>query len=87
MCPNDEEYVLVYDCGSTNIRAVAVDAAGNIKAFSSLPNSPRQQPDGKPGWLIWDMEDIWRKICLVSREVLRVVEPRKIKAATIITWG
>ncbi|MCX8171852.1 MAG: FGGY family carbohydrate kinase [Candidatus Bathyarchaeota archaeon] len=87
MRSNDESYVMVFDCGSTNIRAVAVDSTGNIQAFSSLPNSSCQQPDGKPGWLIWDFEDIWRKICVVSREVLRVVEPRKIKAATIITWG
>lgn len=87
MRPNDESYILVFDCGSTNIRAVAVDSIGNIRAFSSLPNGPCQQPNGKPGWLIWDFEDIWRKICMVSREVLKLVEPRKIKAATIITWG
>ncbi|MBS7625021.1 MAG: FGGY family carbohydrate kinase [Candidatus Bathyarchaeia archaeon] len=87
MRPCEEDFVLVFDCGSTNIRAVAVNPAGNILAFSSLPNSPCQQPDGKPGWLIWDMEDIWHKICVVSRNVLEHVRPEKIKAVTVITWG
>ena len=87
MTPIDEELVLVFDCGSTNIRAVAVDSMGTIQAFSSLPNSPRQQSDGKPGWLIWDLDEIWYKICENSRKVLERVNPKNIRAVTIITWG
>jgi len=83
----NEDLVLVFDCGSTNIRAVAIDSTGTIKAFSSLPNSPRQQPDGKPGWLIWDLDEIWHKICETSRRVLEMVNPKNIRAVTIITWG
>jgi L-fuculokinase len=83
----DEDLVLVLDCGSTNIRAVAVDSTGTIQAFSSLPNSPRQQPDGKPGWLIWDFDEIWRKICENTRKVLEKINPKSIRAVTIITWG
>ncbi|MEM2702687.1 MAG: FGGY family carbohydrate kinase, partial [Candidatus Bathyarchaeia archaeon] len=81
------DYVLVFDCGSTNIRAVAVDYMGAIHAFASLPNSSCQQPDGKPGWLIWNLDEIWRKICEVSRKVSEIINPRNIRAITIITWG
>ena len=84
---SDERYVLVFDCGSTNIRAVAVDPSGVIRAFSSVPNNPRQQPGGERGWLIWDMDEIWRKVCEASRKVSENVNPRNIEAVSIITWG
>ncbi|MEM2699594.1 MAG: FGGY family carbohydrate kinase, partial [Candidatus Bathyarchaeia archaeon] len=79
--------VLIFDCGSTNIRAVAVNPLGEFIAYASRPNSPSPQPGGEPGWLIWDFGEIWRKVCEVSREVSRVVDPRDIRAVTIITWG
>ncbi|HDO41687.1 MAG TPA: hypothetical protein ENH03_02165 [Candidatus Bathyarchaeota archaeon] len=80
-------YVLVFDCGSTNLKAVAVDPTGNICAYARRPNSPHSQPDGEPGWLIWDLDEIWRKLCEVSREVSERVGAENIKAVTAITWG
>jgi len=87
MSSGGENYVLVFDCGSTNLKAVAVDPAGNICVYAKRPNSPRPQPDGEPSWLIWDLDEIWRKLCEVSREVSERVGAENIKAVTAITWG
>ncbi len=81
-----ENYVLVFDCGSTNLKAVAVDPAGNIHAYAKRPNSSHPQPD-EPRWLIWDLDEIWRKLCEVSREVSNRVGAENIRAVTTITWG
>jgi len=80
-------HVLVFDCGSTNLKAVAVDSAGNICAYAKQPNGPRPQPGGEPGWLIWDLDEIWLKLCELSREVSARVGAENIKAVTVITWG
>jgi len=80
-------YVLVFDCGSINIRAVAVNPLGEVVAYSSRPNKSIPQPNGKPGWLIWDFEEIWHKICEVSREVSGTIGPENIRAVSVITWG
>lgn len=79
--------VLVLDCGSTNIRAVAINSLGDVVAYSSRPNKSVPQPNGKPGWLIWDFEEIWRKICEVSHEVSKAVGPENVGAVSVITWG
>lgn len=83
----EEDYVLVFDCGSTNLKAVAVDSTGNICAYANRRNSSHPQPGGESGWLIWDLDEIWRKLCETSREVLGRVGPENIKAVTVITWG
>jgi len=82
-----EEVVLVFDCGATNLKAVAVDPQGRIIANASRSNSPKPQRDGKPGWLIWDLEEIMRKLCEGAREVSTKVDPKNIKAVTVATWG
>ena len=82
-----EELALVIDCGSTNIRSIAINAEGLIVAKSSRPNQPHPQSDGKPGWLIWDLEEILLKIAETSREVTRVVGSENIRAVIVTTWG
>ena len=82
-----EDVVLVFDCGATNLKAVAVDANGRIVAQASRPNSPKPQKDGKPGWLIWDLEEIWHKLCAGAKEVMEQVGPERVRAVTTVTWG
>ncbi|MGQ9514289.1 MAG: FGGY family carbohydrate kinase [Thermoproteota archaeon] len=82
-----KDLVLVLDCGSTNIRAIAVDEKGELLASSSKANRTIEQPGGKPGWKIWDLDEIWQKIAEASREVTRNVGTERIKAVTITTWG
>ncbi len=82
-----QEFVLVLDCGSTNLRAVAIDSAGRTLAQSSRPNRSHPQPNGEPGWLIWDLDEIWRKLSEVARETSTSVGPENIKAVIVTTWG
>jgi len=81
------ELVLVLDCGSTNVRAVAVSPNGDLVAQASRPNQTAPQPGGKPGWLIWDLEELWGRLAQVAREVSTAVGPERIEAVTVTTWG
>ncbi len=83
-----ESVALVFDCGSTNLRVAAVNSSGNIVAQANRPNSPIPQPGGKPGWLIWDVDAIWLKLCLLCREVLKTLDEKyRVEAVTVTTWG
>ena len=82
-----EEVVLVFDCGATNLKAVAVDPQGKIVAEASRANGPKPQKDGEPRWLIWNLEEIWRGLCDGAREVSKKVGLENIKAVTVTTWG
>lgn len=81
------ELVLVFDCGSTNLRVVAVSPTGEIVAQASRPNRAFPQPGGEPSWIIWDLERIWDNLSQATREVSATVRPENIRAVTITTWG
>ncbi|MBS7654000.1 hypothetical protein KEJ43_02875 [Candidatus Bathyarchaeota archaeon] len=87
MPSGNSDLVMVLDCGSTNIKAVIVDSQGDILTYANRPNAPHPQLDGAPDWLIWDLDEIWLKICEASREAAGKVNPRNIKAVVVITWG
>ena len=83
-----KDVVIVFDCGSTNLRVVAVDIKGSIVAQSSTGNSPKPQVEGKLGWLIWDLDDIWSKLCRLTGKVIFDLRGRcKVKAVIVTTWG
>jgi len=80
-----ERYSLVLDCGATSLRAVAVSEKGEILGLSSFPNAPSPQ-EGEKDFLIWDVEEIWRKFTLAIRQVISEVG-REILAVTVTTFG
>ena len=82
----DRPLVVVLDCGATNIRSIAVDTEGNIVSSESLPNSPVGQP-GKPGMLIWDLSELWGKMCSCMKKMLENIPPENIKAVVCTTFG
>lgn len=77
--------VIVIDCGSTNIRAIAVDESGRIVASAGRPNDSTPQPDQPKGFIIWDLPQLWAKICAVCQEV--AVRASDVRAVTLTTWG
>ncbi|MBN1881944.1 MAG: L-fuculokinase [Deltaproteobacteria bacterium] len=78
--------VLVLDCGATNVRAITVDARGNILHSSYKDNrSVRQFPDR--AWLIWDFEAIWEKLVQCAREVIARVGKKSVAAVVVTTFG
>jgi len=78
---------MVMDCGATTTRAIAVDTRGNLVAGASRPSSPAPQPGGAGDWRIWDLDEVWGKLCDASREVCRQVAPERIKGVTVVTFG
>ena len=82
----DEEAVLVFDCGATNLRAIAMTSSGRVIAQSSRPNDVSLQGE-RDDLLVWKMDEIWSKLCSCSRDVLRRMEAASIKAVTVATWG
>ncbi|MCX7668159.1 MAG: FGGY family carbohydrate kinase, partial [Atribacterota bacterium] len=80
-----EEYFLILDCGATSLRSIAISPQGEILAASSLPNQPRLQ-DEQNEWLIWDVEEIWQKICENTRRVVESV-PGKVLGVAVTTFG
>jgi len=76
--------VIVFDCGSTNLRVAAVNIKGNIVAQASYRNAPIRQDDK---FLSWDIKDIWNKLTRACRKVCVSIEREKIKGIIVTTWG
>ena len=82
-----EDMVLVLDCGSTNIAAVAVGPQGRPAASHNAPNGPVPQRDGHEGWLVWDVDDLCGKLSSLSRSICSEVGADNVRAVTVTTWG
>ncbi len=81
-----EKLILVMDCGATNVRSVAINPKGQIKAIHSVSNNTR--PDTKyPQYVIWDAKEIWSKLVQCTKEVLKQIDPNHIAGVTITTFG
>jgi L-fuculokinase len=78
--------VLVFDCGATNVRVIAINTEGKIIAGKSYPNNVSPDPFFKGG-LIWDVEDIWKKLCNGSLEVTFQIDKEDIAGVTVTTFG
>lgn len=81
-----KEIVIVFDCGATNVRAVALDRKGTILASESYPNNTRPDPSF-PAYRIWDAGDIWKKLCRASRKIISGIDSSKILGVTVTTFG
>ncbi len=82
----NNDIVIVLDCGATNVRAVAVNGDGVIKAIHALPNETRPDPC-YPGGLMWDVVEIWVKFCACTRAISKKLKKEDIKAIIITTFG
>jgi L-fuculokinase len=81
-----KDIAIVFDCGATNVRAIAIDSRGDILASESYTNNTNPDPfcpDGK----IWDVSEIWNKICMASRKVMEKIDKKRIIGVTITTFG
>lgn len=81
-----QRIVLVMDCGATNVRTIAVNEKGELLAMHSVPNNTQPDPHA-PGCLIWDVEEIWRKLVTCTKKVLLSVQKKNIVGVTVTTFG
>jgi L-fuculokinase len=80
------DIVIVFDCGATNIRVVAINSTGEILASESFPNQTRPDPF-YPSYRIWDIAEIWDKMCRASRKVISKINVNTIAGVTVTTFG
>lgn len=80
------ETVIVFDCGATNVRVIAINQKGEILACESFPNNTRPDPL-YPAYRIWDVIEIWEKMCLASKKVIGKLKDVQIAGVTVTTFG
>jgi L-fuculokinase len=82
------DLLLGVDIGATGIKTGFFAPDGSLIALAGRRNGPVPQPDGEPGWLIWDAEDIWSKVCECIAECLETVgDPAHVKAVACTGFG
>ena len=81
-----KDIVIVFDCGATNVRVVAINSKGEILAAESSPNGPRPDP-AYPSYRIWDVIEIWEKMCLASKKIISKINKQNIIGVTVTTFG
>jgi L-fuculokinase len=80
------DIVIVFDCGATNVRAIAINSIGEILASESFPNNTQPDPF-YPSYRIWDVNEIWEKMCRASNKVISRISKERITGVTITTFG
>ena len=81
---NEKDIVIVFDCGATNVRATAINSKGEILAGDSRINSPSPDPY-YPSYRIWDVREIWNKMCQASERVTGNINPENIIGCLLYT--
>ena len=81
-------YLVGIDLGSTSLKAVVYDLAGNVAAKASRATE-RFNPDPEhPDWAIWKPEQIWGGTAEALKEaVAQLDDPAEIKAVAVTGMG
>lgn len=83
--------VLIFDCGATNLRTIAMNDKGNIVACHHISNHT-QQGSESPDYHIWDFEEIWQKLILCADHTLarlkqQGVDLNEVAGISVTTFG
>jgi L-fuculokinase len=81
-----KDIVIVFDCGATNVRVIAINSKGNILASESASNNTKPDP-AYPAYRIWDVNEIWQKMCAASYKVVSQINRNEIAGVTVTTFG
>ena len=81
-----KDIAIVFDCGATNVRVIAMDTKGQILASKSAPNETDPDPHFEGG-VIWDIEKMWGKLCVAAQHVTSQIDVERIAGATVTTFG
>ena len=82
----NNDIIIVFDCGATNVRAVAIDGKGGILASESYQNNTKPDPL-YPAYRIWDVNEIWVKMCKASKKIIKEINKERIAGVTVTTFG
>ena len=82
------DYLAGIDLGSTSLKCVIYDLAGNVVASGSRPTERYNPYPDHPEWAVWQPEQIWGGTAAAMRDaVARLDEPRHIKAVAVTGMG
>lgn len=81
-----KDIVIVFDCGATNVRVIAINSKGEILATESYSNNTQPDPYF-PEYRIWDIKEIWGKMCLACRKITGRINQKEIAGITVTTFG
>jgi len=81
-----KKIAIVFDCGATNVKVHAIDEKGEILQSGSYPNNTQPDPF-YPEYRIWDVYEIWDKMCRASREVMTQLTGEDIIGVSVTTFG
>lgn len=76
---------IIFDCGATNIRVIAINLKGEIVASESYRNYPDVSWDFKE--LTWNSKRIWKKFCNASKKITSLIDCSKIVGVAVTTFG
>lgn len=80
---------LLFDCGATNLRTVAVDHQGKLLAVHHIANNT-QPGEESPDYHIWDIEEIWSKLTACATQTLAQLteaQRKDIVGISVTTFG
>ena len=81
-------YLAGIDLGSTNLKVVLYDLAGNAVARASRPTQRFQCDAEHPQWVVWKPEQIWGSVAEALQEVVgQIVDPHAIRGVAVTGMG
>lgn len=80
-----EAIAIIFDCGATNIRVIAINLKGEIIASKSYANNSEE--DVNSNGRIWNTDIIWKKFCNASKEVTSKINRSNIVGVAVTTFG
>jgi L-fuculokinase len=83
---SERDIVIVFDCGATNVRIIAIDSNGIIVASESYQNNSSSDPF-YPSYRIWDANRIWQQMCQASKKITNAIRSNRIAGVTVTTFG
>lgn len=81
-------YLAGIDLGSTSLKCVIYDLAGNVVASSARPTERFNPYPNHPEWTVWQPEQIWGgTAAAISEAVSQLNNPHHIKAVAVTGMG
>src|SRR5512143_2441478 len=82
------DYLLGIDLGSTSLKAVVFDLAGNPVARGSQPTERYHPEADHPEWTVWQPEQIWGGTAAAIRSaVSQLDDPRNVRGVAVTGMG
>ena len=82
------DYLAGIDLGSTSLKCVIYDLAGNVIASGTRPTERFHPEPAHPEWTVWEPEQIWGGTAAAMKEaVAKLDDPHHIKAVAVTGMG